>query len=390
MAGLRDLSHHRHAAGAPARGARPSSRRGTTRDCREACQRELARGGQVYFLHNDVETIEQHRARARRARARGAHRASPTARCRERELEQVMLDFHHQRFNVLVCTTIIEIAASTSRTPTRSSSTAPTASASRSCTSCAAASAARTIAPTPTWSCPTSARITADAAKRLEAIASLEELGAGFTLATHDLEIRGAGELLGEDQSGQIAEIGFSLYTELLERAVRSAQARQAARPRHAACTTGAEVELHVPALIPDDYLPDVHARLTLYKRIASARDADELRELQVEMIDRFGLLPDPAKNLFGIAELKLGARALGIRKLDVGPGGGSVTFERDTRVEPATLIRYVQQNSRTHRLEGGTKLRFTLKLEKDEQRFAAVEQLLEALQKPAAATLRR
>jgi transcription-repair coupling factor (superfamily II helicase) len=143
----------------------------------------------------------------------------------------------------------------------------------------------------------------------------------------------------------------------------------------------GPEVDLHVAALLPDDYLPDVHLRLVLYKRVAAA-SVEELRELQVEMIDRFGLLPTPAKNLFRIAELKVTARELGLRKLDIGPGGGSLTFDTDTRVDPATLIRFVQQNSRTHRLEGGTKLRFTLKLEKDEQRFEAAKVLLEELAK--------
>jgi transcription-repair coupling factor (superfamily II helicase) len=222
--------------------------------------------------------------------------------------------------------------------------------------------------------------MTADAAKRLEAIESLEDLGAGFTLATHDLEIRGAGELLGEEQSGQIQEIGYALYMEMLERAVKALKDGKVPnldQPIH----QGSEVDLHIPALLPDDYLPDVHLRLVLYKRIAAASH-DELRELQVEMIDRFGLLPTPAKNLFRIAELKVGARELGLRKIDIGPGGGSVTFESDTRVDPGTLIRYVQQHARTHRLEGGTKLRFTLKLEKDEQRFEVARELLESLAK--------
>ncbi|NLG77059.1 MAG: transcription-repair coupling factor, partial [Xanthomonadaceae bacterium] len=137
-------------------------------------------------------------------------------------------------------------------------------------------------------------------------------------------------------------------------------------------------------ALLPDDYLTDIHLRLVLYKRIAAAATADELRELQVEMIDRFGLLPPAAKNLFRIAEIKQAARALGLRKIDVGPGGGSVTFEHDTQVEPAVLIKYVQQHSRTHRLDGGTKLRFSLSLEKEEERFAAVQELIEALSRKA------
>ena len=299
-----------------------------------------------------------------------------------------MLDFYHQRFNCLVCTTIIESGIDVPNANTIIMNRADKFGLAQmhQLRGRVGRSHHRAYA---YLVVPDQRSITADAKKRLDAIAAMDELGAGFTLATHDLEIRGAGELLGEEQSGQMAEVGFSLYTELLERAVRSI--RQGKLPdvdAHEA--RGAEVELRVPALIPDDYLPDVHTRLTLYKRISSARDADELRELQVEMIDRFGLLPEPAKNLFRIASYKQKARELGLRKIDVGPGGGSVTFDRDTRVEPATLIRYVQQNARTHRLEGGTKLRFTLKLEKDEQRFAAVEQLLEALQKPAAAKLRR
>jgi transcription-repair coupling factor (superfamily II helicase) len=191
--------------------------------------------------------------------------------------------------------------------------------------------------------------ISSDARKRLEAIASMDELGAGFTLATHDLEIRGAGELLGEDQSGQMAEVGFSLYTELLERAVRSIK-RGELPDLDGTAHHGAEVELHLPALIPDDYLPDVHARLTLYKRISSARDADGLRELQVEMIDRFGLLPDPARHLFAVAALKHDATALGIRKLDLGPAGGRVQFESKPRVDPMTVIQLIQRRTRRSR----------------------------------------
>src|SRR5690606_31618811 len=184
--------------------------------------------------------------------------------------------------------------------------------------------------------------MTPDAEKRLEAIASMDELGAGFTLATHDLEIRGAGELLGEDQSGQMAEVGFSLYTELLERAVRSIK-RGELPDVDGTAARGAEVELHTPALIPDDYLPDVHARLTLYKRISSARDAEGLRELQVEMIDRFGLLPDPVKYLFAIAELKQRASELGIRKIDIGASGGRVQFVEKPSIDPMAIINLVQ-----------------------------------------------
>jgi transcription-repair coupling factor (superfamily II helicase) len=179
-------------------------------------------------------------------------------------------------------------------------------------------------------------------------------------------------------------EIGYALYMEMLDRAVKALKSGKVPdldQPIH----QGPEVDLHVPALLPDDYLPDVHLRLVIYKRIAAAPTPDDLRELQVEMIDRFGLLPPPAKNLFRIAEIKQTARALRLRKIDVGPGGGYVTFEADTRVDPGTLIRMVQQNSRTYRLDGGTKLRFALPLENDEKRFEAVETLLKGLSQPAA-----
>jgi transcription-repair coupling factor (superfamily II helicase) len=354
---------------------------------REACLREIRRGGQIYYVHNSVDTIER-TARAITELVPEARIAVGHGQMRERELEQVMLDFYHQRTNLLVCTTIVESGIDVPSANTIIIDRADKLGLAQLHQLRGRVGRSHHQAYAYLLTPPRNA-MTADAAKRLEAIESLEDLGAGFTLATHDLEIRGAGELLGEEQTGQIQEIGYALYMEMLERAVnalKSGKIPQLDQPLH----QGPEVELHVASLLPDDYLPDVHLRLVLYKRIAAATTADELRELQVEMIDRFGLLPEPAKNLFRIAGYKQTARELGLRKIDVGPGGGSVTFERDTGVEPATLIRYVQQNSRTHRLEGGTKLRFTLKLEKDEQRFTAVEQLLEALQKPAAAKLRR
>ncbi|MGH8189104.1 MAG: TRCF domain-containing protein, partial [Steroidobacteraceae bacterium] len=332
-------------------------------------------------VHNSVESIERI--------ARGLAELVPEARLavghgqmRERELEQVMLDFYHQRSNLLVCTTIVESGIDIPSANTIIIDRADKLGLAQLHQLRGRVGRSHHQAYAYLLTPPRNA-MTADAAKRLEAIESLEDLGAGFTLATHDLEIRGAGELLGEEQSGQIQEVGYALYMEMLERAVKalkSGKMPELDAPLH----QGPEVELHVPSLLPDNYLPDVHLRLVLYKRIAAAATTEELRELQVEMIDRFGLLPSPAKNLFRIAEIKQAARALGLRRIDVGPGGGSVTFERDTRVEPATLIRYVQQNSRSHRLEGGSKLRFTLKLEKEAQRFVAVEQLLEELRKPA------
>ncbi len=350
-----------------------------TATIREACLRELRRGGQVYFLHNSVDTIEK-TAKTLAELVPEARIAVGHGQMRERDLEQVMLDFYHQRSNLLVCTTIVESGIDVPSANTIIIDRADKLGLAQlhQLRGRVGRSHHQAYAYLLT---PPRNLMTADAVKRLEAIESLEDLGAGFTLATHDLEIRGAGELLGEEQTGQIQEIGYALYMEMLERAVNALKAGKIP-DLEGTMHQGPEVDLHLPALLPDDYLPDVHLRLVLYKRIAAAPTSDELRELQVEMIDRFGLLPPPAKNLFRLAQVKLTAKALGLRKIDIGPGGGSVTFEKDTAVDPGTLIRYVQQNARTHRLEGGVKLRFTLKLETDERRFEAAEQLVEALGK--------
>jgi transcription-repair coupling factor (superfamily II helicase) len=218
--------------------------------------------------------------------------------------------------------------------------------------------------------------MTVDAVKRIEAIESLEDLGAGFMLASHDLEIRGAGELLGEEQSGQIHEVGFTLYMDLLERAVQALKAGRVPeldRP----LDHGPEIDLQSPALIPDDYLPDVHSRLILYKRIASARDDEELRELQVEMIDRFGLLPEPVKNLFRVTGLKLRATPIGIKKIEASPKGGRIVFGPEPKVDPAKLVQLIQQQRSVYKLDGKDKLRFVKELPDAETRVAEVEKLL-------------
>jgi transcription-repair coupling factor (superfamily II helicase) len=327
---------------------------------REAFQRELARGGQVYFLHNEVESIEKMARElgelVPEARVRIAHGQMP-----ERELEQVMLDFHRQRFNVLVCTTIIESGIDIPSANTIIVNRADKFGLAQlhQLRGRVGRSHHRAYA---YLVVPPKKAMTADAEKRLEALASLEELGAGFTLATHDLEIRGAGELLGESQSGQIAEIGFSLYTELLERAVKSVKSGKIP-DLDPATRHGAEVELHTPALIPEDYLPDVHARLTLYKRIASARDEDALRELQVEMVDRFGVLPDATKQLFAVAELKLEATRLGLRKLELGEPGGRVHFLPNPDIDPMSVIRLIQSQPKVYAMDGPDKLRLRMPL---------------------------
>ena len=341
---------------------------------REAFQRELQRGGQVYFLHNEVESIERTAREVQElvpdARIGIAHGQMP-----ERELEQVMADFHRQRFNVLVCTTIIEtgIDIPTANTIIIHRADRFGLAQLHQLRGRVGRSHHRAYA---YLIVPDRKAITADAEKRLEALASLEELGAGFTLATHDLEIRGAGELLGDEQSGQIQEIGFGLYTELLERAVRALKSGKVP-DFDLTSEHETEVELHLPALIPDDYLPDVHARLTLYKRIASARDEDMLRELQVEMIDRFGLLPDPVKQLFAIAGLKLMATPLGIRKLDFGANGGRVTFREKPEIDPMAVIRLIQNQPRVYKLDGQDKLKVNMELPGAIERIRAAEDVL-------------
>ncbi len=341
---------------------------------REALQRELARGGQVYFLHNEVDTIEK--------TARDLGELMPDARIRfahgqmpDKELEQIMLDFYRQRFNVLVATTIIESGIDVPSANTIIINRADRFGLAQlhQLRGRVGRSHHRAYA---YLIIPDGRSITADAEKRLEALASLEELGAGFTLATHDLEIRGAGELLGEEQSGQIEEVGFSLYTEMLDRAVRAL--KQGKVPDFDLTSEHeTEVELHLPALIPDDYLPDVNARLTLYKRIASARNDDELRDLQIEMVDRFGLLPDPVKHLFAVTALKLAATPLGIRKLDVGANGGRVIFRANPAVEPMTVIRLIQSQPRVFALDGQDKLKFKMPLDGASERLRAANDLL-------------
>lgn len=344
---------------------------------REASLREIRRGGQVYFLHNEVESIER-MARELAELVPEATVSIGHGQMRERELEQVMLDFYHRRSNLLVCTTIIEsgIDVPTANTIIINRADKLGLAQLHQLRGRVGRSHHRAYAYLIT---PPRQAMTPDAIKRLEAIESLEDLGAGFSLATHDLEIRGAGELLGDEQSGQIHEVGFSLYAELLERAVRSLKAGeqpQLDRP----LDHGAEIELGLPALIPEDYLPDVHGRLILYKRIASAPDAEALRDLQVEMIDRFGLLPEPVKNLFTLTELKLMALPLGIAKIDFGARGGRVQFRAETAVDPARLVTLIQSEPARYRLDGD-RLRILEELPDPMARVAAVRALLAALQ---------
>jgi transcription-repair coupling factor (superfamily II helicase) len=344
---------------------------------KEACLREIKRGGQVYFLHNKVEDIE--------VQARKLAELVPEAtiqiahgQMRERELERVMSDFYHQRFNILVCTTIIETGIDVPSANTIIMNRADHFGLAQlyQLRGRVGRSHHRAYA---YLMVPSKRAMTKDATKRLEAIEAIEELGTGFTLATHDLEIRGAGELLGDEQSGQMHEIGFSLYSELLDRAVKALKSGdQPALDKP--MFHGAEIDLNAPALIPDDYLPDVHSRLLIYKRIANAATGDELRELQVEMIDRFGLLPDQIKNLFTITALKLQASPLGIKKIELGDKGGRFTFIPEPDIDPMKLITLIQTKPTEFKFDGQERLKIEKPLKDFTARETYVKELLSHL----------
>jgi transcription-repair coupling factor (superfamily II helicase) len=354
------------------------------RQVRDAVLREIRRGGQVYFVHNRVETIESVAADLRRlvpeAQVRVAH-----GQMSERALEDVMLDFYHRTFSILVCTTIIEsgIDIPTANTIVINRADRLGLAQLHQLRGRVGRSHHQAYA---YLIAPPRAVLSPDAAKRLEAIEALEELGSGFTLATHDLEIRGAGELLGEGQSGQIEAIGFTLYNELLARAV--SELREGREPDFEdPFTHGPEIELGLPALIPEDYMPDVHMRLVHYKRIANAKSAIQLDELQVELIDRFGLLPAPLRTLFAISWLKSLARQLGIEKIQAGAEGGTIRFGERSSVDPIGLVSLVEDDARHFKLDGQFKLRFTWRAASEQDRVKALEALLIRLGAPGRAS---
>lgn len=343
---------------------------------REALLREISRGGQVYFVHNEVETIEKMAETVAEiipeARVQFAH-----GQMREKDLEQAMLDFYHRRCNVLVCTTIIETGIDVPNANTMVINRADKFGLAQlyQLRGRVGRSHHRAYA---YLIVPHRKAITADAVKRLEAIESLEDLGVGFTLATHDMEIRGAGEILGDEQSGHIQEIGFTLYADLLNRAVAALKAGRQPNLDDASLR-GSEIELHIPALLPEDYLPDVHARLILYKRIASAADESELELLREEIVDRFGEYTTPVRNLFRVTSLKQRAEPLGIKRIDLGRNGGVVEFRPQPNIEPMNVIRLIQRNG-AYRLDGQERLRLKKELPEAEDRIAEVDYLIKTL----------
>ena len=344
----------------------------------EAMLREIKRGGQVYFVHNEISSIEKTANEVARlapdARLRIAHGQMP-----EKQLEQVMLDFYHQRFNVLVCTTIIETGIDVPSANTIIINRAHKFGLAQlyQLRGRVGRSHHRAYAYLVK---PGRGAVSDSAARRFEAVTALEEPGTGFTLATHDMEIRGVGEILGDEQSGHVQEVGFGLYMSLLERAVSSLKAgRQPELDRP--LDHGTEIDLHVPALIPADYLPDVHTRLVMYKRIAGAGQERALWDLQEECIDRFGLLPEPLKNLFRIAQLKQRTQALGIRKIDLAGKGGRIQFDENAEFDPVKLIKLIQANPGSYKFAQGGKLGINQELADAAARFGFLEEFLDHLE---------
>ena len=342
---------------------------------REAVSRELLRGGQVFYLHNEVKTIDR--------AAEHLQKIVPQARIciahgqmAERDLERVMADFYHKRYNILLCTTIIETGIDIPSANTILIHRADKFGLAqlhqlrgRVGRSHHQAYAYLLL--------PNQGRLAPDAQKRIEAIEAASTLGAGFTLASHDLEIRGAGELLGDEQSGHMQKIGFSLYTEMLEETVNAIKSGR---------TPGLDFELdksidinlRIPALIPENYLPDVHTRLIMYKRISASITQEELNELQVEMIDRFGLLPEPLQLLFKLTELKLKAAGFGIKKIDANINSGRIEFGQNTRVDPLSLVKLIQENPKQYKLGSANQLQFSHDSKGAKMKLEVISRLLD------------
>ncbi len=344
---------------------------------KEAILRELLRGGQVYFLHNEVDTIERAAENIRKlvpeARVAVAH-----GQMRERELEQVMQQFYHKEYNVLVCSTIIETGIDVPNANTILIERADKLGLAqlhqlrgRVGRSHHQAYAYLLV--------PSIKHLKGDAEKRLDAIQRASTLGAGFMLATEDLEIRGAGELLGEQQSGSMQAIGYSLYMEMLEKATKAIQ--KGKTPNFdAPLSLTAEINLHMPALIPDDYLGDVHQRLLFYKRISNTDTQEKLDNIRMELIDRFGIPPQPVKQLFSVHQVRLRAEQLGITKIDINSNGGYIEFAPDTPVQAISIIQLMQKNPTYYRMEGGQRLKVMVQLAEYDKRIQFIVDLLNKL----------
>jgi transcription-repair coupling factor (superfamily II helicase) len=349
---------------------------------REAVLRELKRGGQVYFLHNEVETIENRRAALEEllpeARIAVAHGQMP-----ERQLEAVMRDFVAQRYNILLCSTIIEtgIDVPTANTIVMSRADKFGLAQLHQLRGRVGRSHHQAYA---YLMVPDLEGLSKNASQRLDAIQQMEELGSGFYLAMHDLEIRGAGEVLGDNQSGNMLEVGFQLYNEMLSEAVRCLKAGiepDLLSPLNA--TT--EINLHAPALLPDDYCGDVHLRLSFYKKLATAHNADQIDALLEEIVDRFGKLPAQGQTLIDVHRLRVLAKPYGVAKVDAAPGVITISFKKDAPIEPMKIIALIQKNKHI-KLVGNEKLRIERELPEPKARAQMVRDLLRSLGQPVKA----
>lgn len=345
---------------------------------KEAILREILRGGQVFFLHNSVDTIEnvlrEITSLVPEAKAKIAH-----GQMRESELEKIMSDFYHHKFNILVCTTIIEtgIDIPTANTIIIDRADKFGLAQLHQLRGRVGRSHHQAYAYLLT---PDEKILTSDAKKRLEAIVTYDDLGAGFILATLDMEIRGAGELLGKNQSGHMHAIGFNLYMEMLDKAVSDLKNGKTPELTYS-INSGAEIDLRLPAIIPEEYINDVHQRLIMYKRVANAKHNDDLDTLKIELIDRFGMLPNEVKLLFAITEIKIYATKLGIKKIIASQSNGYIEFTNNPQINPVELIRLIQVHSKIYKLEGQTKLRFILVSTTHEEKIAEIYKLLNILE---------
>lgn len=347
---------------------------------REAILREIFRGGQVFFLHNNVQTIDrlcqELQTLVPEARIKSAH-----GQMRERELERIMSDFYHHRFNVLVCTTIIETGIDIPTANTIIIDRADTFGLAQlhQLRGRVGRSHHQAYAYLLT---PNKTLLTPDAVKRLEAIVSLEDLGAGFTLATHDLEIRGAGELLGDEQSGNMHAIGFHLFMEMLDKAVSSLKSGQVPSFSEETTSTGPEIDLNVSTIIPEDYISDIHTRLIFYKKIANCKHKEALQDIQIELIDRFGLIPASVRHLLAVTDLKNLAARLNIFRIHAYKQQAKIDFGEHPQIEAGQLIQLIQLQAKRYKMAGPTILTFTFEKEQTEERIAELYTLLTTLKK--------
>jgi transcription-repair coupling factor (superfamily II helicase) len=345
---------------------------------KEACSREMHRGGQIFVLHNDIDSIdnmaESLKSLMKNAHIRIAHGQMPT-----RELEQIMSDFYHGRFQILVCTTIIETGIDIPNANTIIINNAQNFGLAQlhQLRGRVGRSHHRAYAYLVIKS---HQSLSNNARKRLEAVESLEELGAGFMLANHDLEIRGAGDLLGDNQSGKISEIGFNLYHDLLKRTVDAMRVGKKININDP-INHAVDIDTGIPCIIPDTYLGDVHERLVLYKRIANGKDNDELKDLTIEMIDRFGLLPDATKNLFAATQLKLSCEKIGIDKVSIYDDKAHIVFSDKVNIEPIKIINLVQTQPKRYQLKGQNQLIFKQEMPDNIERIELIESLLKTLE---------